>query len=108
MSATDQLFTVDGSTHGPYAAGPVPETWGPYDPISVTRSTAERIAYDLNVRDAGCGLTAAWDGPNLVFTWDERHRGEKGSEIVTPEPDGRYRIGGLWPWMQWGGEAHEV
>ncbi|MFH8410385.1 hypothetical protein ACH4FX_37265 [Streptomyces sp. NPDC018019] len=95
-----QLYTVDGSAHGPYVATPVPASWEPYEPISVTRVTAEQIALDLNVEDAGCGLTAAWDGPNLIFAWDERYRGEEDSETVTPDTEGRYRIGGLWPWRQ--------
>ncbi|MFD8269184.1 hypothetical protein [Streptomyces althioticus] len=95
---TIELYTVEASAHGPYAATPVPGTWGPYEPISVTRVTAEQIMVDLNVGDAGCGLAAAWDGPNLVFTWDERYHCEEGSETVTPDADGRYRIGDLWPW----------
>lgn len=95
---TIELYTVDGSAHGPYVASPVPGTWHPYDPISVTRVTAERIAHDLNVGDAGCGLTAAWEGASLVFTWDERFGDEPGSETVTPDAVDRYRIGGLWPW----------
>ncbi|MFI9311204.1 hypothetical protein [Streptomyces triculaminicus] len=97
---TIELYTVDGSEHGPYVASPVPGTWGPYEPISVTRVTAEQIAYDLNVGDAGCGLTAAWEGANLVFTWDERYQGEQESETVTPDAAGRYWIGGLWPWSR--------
>ncbi|MFI0742828.1 hypothetical protein ACH4PU_32805 [Streptomyces sp. NPDC021100] len=95
---TIELYTVDGSAHGPYAARPAPATWGPYEPISVTRLTAERIADDLNTRDAGCGLSAAWQGAALVFAWDERYRGEEGSETIAPDAEGRYRIGGLWPW----------
>ncbi|MEU0060820.1 hypothetical protein [Streptomyces sp. NPDC006334] len=95
------LFTVDCTTYGPYAADPVPDTWNAHDPIRVTRATAEQIAHDLNTHDAESGLTAAWDGLNLVFTWDRRYRDEPGSQTVTPEPDGRYRIGGLWPWMEW-------
>ncbi|UQI49794.1 hypothetical protein M1P56_35930 (plasmid) [Streptomyces sp. HU2014] len=97
---TIELYTVDGSAHGPYAASPVPGTWGTYEPISVTRVTAEQIAYDLNVGDAGCGLTAAWEGANLTFTWDETYQGEAGNETVVPDADGRYRIGGLWPWSR--------
>ncbi|MFE4832928.1 hypothetical protein [Streptomyces sp. NPDC056672] len=102
---TYQLFTVDGSSLGPYAALPVPVSWNGYDPICVTRSIAEQIADDLNWRDAGCGLTADWDGPNLVLVWDQDHRGDAGSETFVPGPDGLYRIGGLWPWMEWEGDT---
>ncbi|RZD62945.1 hypothetical protein C0Q58_14490 [Streptomyces albidoflavus] len=94
-----EMYTVEATAYGPYAATPVPGTWGPYEPISVTRVTAEQVAVDLNVGDAGCGLTAAWDGADLVFTWDQRHLGEEGSETVAPDADDRYRIGGLWPWQ---------
>ena len=108
VTTTGHLFTVDCTTYGPYPASPVPATWGPYDRISVTRSTAECIAEDLNTRDAGCGLTAAWDGDTLVFTWDPSYRNDNGgSETVTPEPDGRYLIGGLWPWMRLDHETAE-
>ncbi len=96
MAITEELFTVEGSAHGPYAAIPVPDSWGPYDPISVTRDIAERIVHDLMTCDAGCDLTAAWEGSNLVFTRDDER-----SEIIRPQPDGRYRIGGLWPWAPW-------
>ncbi|MFE3033023.1 hypothetical protein ACFXKY_15435 [Streptomyces canus] len=95
----EHQFTVDCTTYGPYPAARVRPTWGAHDPISVTRETAERIAEDLNVRDAGCGLTAVWQGDSLVFTWDERYRNDGGgSETVTPDSHGRYLIGGLWPW----------
>ncbi|MFF3256479.1 hypothetical protein ACFYWP_37110 [Actinacidiphila glaucinigra] len=99
MNTAEALFAVEGGACGPYAASPVPATWGPYDPISVTRETAAQIAADLNTHDAGCGLTAAWDGPNLVFTWNRRYNGTEGTETVTPDAGGRYLVGGLWPWM---------
>lgn len=98
---TDELFTVDGSDYGPYPARPAPDTWNAYEPISVTRDIAERIAHDLNTLNAGCGLSAEWNGADLVFTWDRRYRDEAGTETVTPGVDGRYLIGGLWPWMRW-------
>ncbi|MFF4902606.1 hypothetical protein [Streptomyces sp. NPDC001068] len=100
-----QLFTVDGSTtHGPYPARPVTSSWNSYGKIAVTRGVAEKIAFDLNEGDAGCGLTAEWRGADLAFVWDVRHRGDEGEETVTPGPDGLYEIGGLWPWMPWGGD----
>ncbi|MFE9437057.1 hypothetical protein [Streptomyces sp. NPDC006640] len=100
-----QLFTVDGSTtHGPYPARPVTPSWNSYGTIAVTQGVADRIVFDLNEGDAGCGLTAEWRGFDLAFVWDERHRGDEGDEIVAPGPDGLYEIGGMWPWMPWGGE----
>ncbi|MEU6946595.1 hypothetical protein ABZ957_15405 [Streptomyces sp. NPDC046316] len=96
---TMQLFTVEGSTYGPYGALPVSGDWWAYGPISVTRTTAELIAEDLNVRDAGCGLTAAWVGDDLVFTWGEPFVGME-DERIAPDADGRYQVGGLWPWIE--------
>ncbi|MGW6588407.1 hypothetical protein [Streptomyces globisporus] len=93
-----ELFTVEASTHGPYEALPVDGTWSPYEPISVSRAVAERIAEDLNILDAGCGMTAAWDGPVLTFTWDETYDGDGGALPVRPGDDGRYLIGRLWAW----------
>ncbi|MEU5900385.1 hypothetical protein [Streptomyces venezuelae] len=96
-----ELFTVDGTAYGPYVALRVPAGWDGYDEISVTRSVAAQIVDDLNVRDAGCGLTAAWQGVDLVFTWNKGYRGDEGgSETVVPWADGLYRIGGLWPWAR--------
>ncbi|MER7477402.1 hypothetical protein ABTX60_07065 [Streptomyces sp. NPDC126510] len=97
----EELFTVDGSDYGPYPALPATDSWGPYEPISVTRATAEQIAHDLNTLNAGCGLTAQWNGADLVFAWDQRYRDDNGTQTVTPDGDDRYQIGGLWPWMRW-------
>lgn len=96
---TNQLFTVEGTTYGPYEALPVSDGWSTYSPISVTRATAEQIAEDLNVRDAGCGLTAEWTGEDLVFTWGEPFA-DMEEERIAPDADGRYLIGGLWPWIE--------
>ncbi|MEV7535431.1 hypothetical protein [Streptomyces hydrogenans] len=95
---TRHLFTVEGTTYGPYEALPVSGGWWTYGPISVTRATAEQIAEDLNVRDAGCGLTAEWTGEDLVFTWGESFPNME-DERFAPDADGRYLIGGLWPWI---------
>ncbi|WP_432101039.1 hypothetical protein [Streptomyces sp. WAC 04229] len=97
----DEAFTVDGSDYGPYPARSVPDTWGPYDAISISLATAQLIAHDLNTQNAGCGLTAKWNGAHLVFTWDRRYRDDEGTQTVTPDIEGRYLIGGLWPWMRW-------
>ncbi|MDX3345914.1 hypothetical protein PV387_03540 [Streptomyces sp. ME02-6987-2C] len=99
--AGDEVFTVDGSDYGPYPARRVPDTWGPYEAISVSLATAERIAHDLNTLNTGCGLTAEWNGAHLAFTWDRRYRDDEGTQTVTPDTEGRYLIGGLWPWMRW-------
>ncbi|MEU6756053.1 hypothetical protein [Streptomyces sp. NPDC046685] len=96
-----ELFTVDGTDYGPYEALPIDMWWHAYGKISVTRDTAAQIATDLVTRDAGCGLTAEWKGDWLVFTWDERYRDEAGRQIIEPDADGRYLVGGLWPWMEY-------
>ncbi|MEU6070628.1 hypothetical protein ABZ864_40860 [Streptomyces sp. NPDC047082] len=95
------LFTIDDGTHGPYEALPVSRTWGPYDAISVTRETAEQLVTDLRTSNAGRHLTCRWAGEGLVITSDTRFRTEPGLMIVEPDAEGRYRIGGLWPWEQW-------
>ena len=96
---TKQLFTVEGAECGPYEALPVSDNWWTYGPISVTRATAEQIVEDLNVRDAGCGLTAEWTGEDLLFTWGEPFV-DMEDERIAPDADGRYLIGGLWPWIE--------
>ncbi|MFD7555234.1 hypothetical protein ACFV9E_11965 [Streptomyces sp. NPDC059835] len=97
-----EWFTVDSSSHGPYPALPANRFWNAHRGISVTRQTAEQIATDLNILDAGCGLTATWKNDWLIFTWDKRYRAESGQKIIEPveTTDGsvRYVIGGLWPW----------
>ncbi|MFJ4716777.1 hypothetical protein [Streptomyces sp. NPDC088785] len=98
----NELFTVDGSDYGPYPARPASPVWGPHEPISVTGEVAARIADHLNTLNAGCGLTVTWDGGSgLIFTWDKTYRDDEGTETVTPDAEGRYPIGGLWPWMRW-------
>lgn len=96
-----ELFTVDGGGRGPYPAAPTPAGWSPYEPILVTRETARQIARDLNEKDTGCGLSAEWNGADLVFAWDARYREDHGTQTVTPDRDDFYLIGGLWPWMRW-------
>ncbi|MGW1783893.1 hypothetical protein ACWCQQ_32980 [Streptomyces sp. NPDC002143] len=97
------LFTLDDGEHGPYEALPVSRAWGPYNTISVTRTTAEQIATDLKTSHAGRPLTCGWAGDWLVITSDPSLRTEPGrpGRIIQPDTDGRYRIGGLWPWKQW-------
>ncbi|WP_234329457.1 MULTISPECIES: hypothetical protein [unclassified Streptomyces] len=95
------LFTLDNGDHGPYEALPVPSTFGPYDAISVTRTTAEQITTDLPGTHAGRHLTCAWLGDVLLISSDPRLRTRPGrpGRLFEPDADGRYRIGGLWPWQ---------
>ncbi|MDA5279872.1 hypothetical protein [Streptomyces sp. Isolate_45] len=89
-----QLFSVDGTTHGPYAALPVSGSWLPDDCISVDRVTAGRIVCDLNTLDADCGIAGVWMGDDLAFLVED------GAHRVCPDADGRYSIGGLWAWKK--------
>ncbi|MFE5717885.1 hypothetical protein [Streptomyces erythrochromogenes] len=95
-----ELLTVDGADYGPYPGQPTTTTRSPYDTYLFAGETAKRIVEDLH-RD-NCGLTAAfeYDGA-LTFTWDATYRDEAGVERVTPDAQGRYAIGGLWPWDTW-------
>ncbi|WP_331732041.1 hypothetical protein OG613_47340 (plasmid) [Streptomyces sp. NBC_00015] len=97
------LFTLDDGEHGPYEALPVSRTWSPWDAISVTRTTAAQIATDLPLSHAGRYLTCRWLGDALLIASDPHFRTEPGrpGRIIQPDADGRYRIGGLWPWEDW-------
>lgn len=96
------LFALDDE-HGPYEALPVSHIWGPYDAISVTRTTAEQITSDLPQTHAGRHLTCHWRNDTLLIASDPRLRTEPGrpGRIFRPDADGRYWIGGLWPWEEW-------
>nr|MDT0519810.1 hypothetical protein [Streptomyces sp. DSM 41633] len=100
LASPIELLTVDGTAYGPYPGQPTSATRSPYDTYLFTGETAQHIVEDLH-RD-NCGLTAAfeYDG-TLAFTWDATYRDEPGVERVTPDPQGRYAIGGLWPWNNW-------
>jgi hypothetical protein len=97
------LFTLDDGEHGPYEALPVSRTWGPWDAISATRATAEQITTDLPGTRAGRHLTCRWLHDVLLITSDPRLRTDPGrpGRLIEPDADGRYRIGGLWPWEDW-------
>ncbi|MEU0857471.1 hypothetical protein ABZ352_18810 [Streptomyces griseofuscus] len=97
-----QLFTVEGTSYGPYVALPVSSMWTPYTAHLVTRGTAEQIVRDLHRDD--CDLRAAFDPDTgaLTFTWTKGYDGDGGTETITPDAYGRYLIGGLWPWDEWG------
>ncbi|MYR56269.1 hypothetical protein GTY54_08415 [Streptomyces sp. SID625] len=99
---TVQLITVDSTAYGPYA-GLLPKELGAYDAPLFTRRGAQHIMDDL-LRHA-CGLSAAWEGQSVRFTWAPGYRGDKGgTEVVHPDRHGRYAIGGLWPWTEWDDE----
>ncbi|MFD8897613.1 hypothetical protein [Streptomyces ardesiacus] len=102
------LFALDGE-HRPYEALPVSRAWGPYDTISVTRATAEQLAADLTASHAGRYLTCRWLGDCLLISSDPRLRTEPGrpGRVIEPDADGRYRIGGLWPWEEWTAEPED-
>ncbi|MEU9254550.1 hypothetical protein AB0D66_22205 [Streptomyces sp. NPDC048270] len=104
-----ELFAIGGSGYGPYEALRVTRSrwWGPWDSISVSRQTAERIAADVNTWGADDGLTAEWKADWLVITWTARYRGmlsadarygRPGREVVEPGADGRYSLRRLWWW----------
>lgn len=97
-----QLFTVEDSGYGPYVGLPLRDFWTPNSAHLFTRATAELIVKDLH-RDE-CGMTAAFaDDGALTFTWtDEHEEGEHGTRTVRPDEHGRYEIGGLWSWDEWG------
>ncbi|MEU3571082.1 hypothetical protein AB0E96_22085 [Kitasatospora sp. NPDC036755] len=69
---------------------------GPYCSPAFSRPVAEQIVVDLH--SDNCGLTGRWDGSLLVFEWTPDYDGDGGTETVTPDEHGRYRIGGRWPW----------
>ncbi|MEU1221307.1 hypothetical protein [Streptomyces microflavus] len=100
-----QLLTVEGSGYGPYVALPVASLWTPYTTHLFTRATAELIVDDMH-RDE-CGIQGEFDPETgaLTFTWDEHHDGTGGTETVTPDAYGRYLIGGLWAWDDWGDDV---
>ncbi|MGW0757099.1 hypothetical protein ACWD1Y_11525 [Streptomyces sp. NPDC002814] len=96
-----QLFTVEGSGYGPYVGLPLRDLWTPYTAHLFTRATAELIVADMR-RDE-CGITAEFaDDGTLTFTWTEDHDGEGGTLDVRPDAHGRYLIGDLWAWDEWG------
>ncbi|MFI9052463.1 hypothetical protein [Streptomyces sp. NPDC053427] len=96
-----QLFTVEGSGYGPYVALPRSSVWTPYSAHLFTRATAEMIVRDMERDDCGISATFAEDG-TLTFTWTEEHDGDGGTQTVKPDAHGRYEIGGLWSWDEWG------
>ncbi|MFM9452438.1 hypothetical protein [Streptomyces europaeiscabiei] len=93
-----QLVTVESTTCGPYAAL-APTGFGPYDRLLFTREGAQHIVDDLH-RHAG-GVTATWEGDSLRFTGEQSSNGHRVSETVQPDAQGRYAVGGLWPWTSW-------
>ncbi|MFV8133171.1 hypothetical protein [Streptomyces syringium] len=95
------LFTVDGSSYGPYVALTTTPWWSPLDAFLFTRETVRQIVEDLH-RD-GCGLTAQWNGDDLTFTWDATYMDDPGTETISPDQHGRYAIGGMWQWDEWDG-----
>lgn len=104
------LFALDDGEHGPYEALPVPRAWSPFATISVTRATAEQIAADLATSRTGRHLSCEWLHDALLISSDPRLRTEPGrpGRLIRPAADGRYRIGGLWPWRDWSPAKDDV
>jgi hypothetical protein len=97
-----QLFTVEGTSHGPYVGLPLRDLWTPYSAHLFTRETAELIVSDMH--DDECGITAQFtDDGTLIFTVHTDAIEPGGTAVVRPDEHGRYEIGGLWPWEEWGG-----
>lgn len=92
------LFTIAGTHHGPYPGAVTGET-GPYDSVAFTRATVDQLVADIN-RDNG-PISADWEGPVLRFHWALSHPDAVAHVRIQPDPHGRYRIGGLWPWADW-------
>jgi hypothetical protein len=97
---TFAAVTVDGSHHGPYLAL-VPERMTGYEPVRFTRATAERVVADLLADFPDGSILVDFDGDELVFVWDATYNDSDGMQIVRPDADGLYPIGGLWPWEEW-------
>jgi hypothetical protein len=105
------LFALDDDGEsGPYDALPVTRAFGPWDAISVTRATAEQIAADLPASHTGRHLTCQWLHDSLLISSDPRLRTEPGrpGRLIRPDNDGRYQIGGLWPWQHWSPEEEDA
>ncbi|MFF7115445.1 hypothetical protein ACFY91_24480 [Streptomyces albogriseolus] len=100
------LFTLDDGESGPYEALPVPRAWSPFATISVTRATAVQIVADLASSPTGRHLICEWLHDALLISSDPRLRTEPGrpGRLIRPDANGRYRIGGLWPWLPYSPE----
>ncbi|MFI1203513.1 hypothetical protein ACH4VR_29470 [Streptomyces sp. NPDC020883] len=99
MHRTIRLLTVEGSNYGPYVALPLTDTWTPLTAHLFTRQAAELIVKDLHRDDCGIHGVFAEDG-TLLFFRDAPE--DPQPVIITPDEHGRYTIGGLWPWDEWG------
>ncbi|MBG7704869.1 hypothetical protein HCJ76_44110 [Streptomyces sp. MC1] len=95
-----QLFTVEGTSYGPYVGLPLRSLWTPYSSHLFTRATAEQIVKDLH--DHECHMYGEF-GPDgtLTIEWTIENDGEGGRKVITPDQWGRYEIGDLWEWDEW-------
>ncbi|MFD6335325.1 hypothetical protein ACFWGI_37885 [Streptomyces niveus] len=99
-----QLFTLEDSGYGPYVGLPLRHFWTPVSAHLFTRATAEQIVKDLH-RDE-CGILGAFaDDGTLTFTTEHENGKESTRTILRPDEHGRYEIGGLWAWDEWGDHA---
>lgn len=96
-----QLFTVEGSSYGPYVGLPLQSHWTGYTKHLFTAQTARQIVDDLHRDECGMRGEFAEDG-TLTLTWNEWYDEEGGGEaVITPDRWGRYLIGDLWAWDDW-------
>lgn len=72
---------------------------GGYERLLFDRRTVQQIVLDL-AEDAGA-LVGAVQGEDLHFTWTAGYDGVGGHEVVRPDSEGLYAVGGLWPWARW-------
>jgi hypothetical protein len=95
-----QVFALE-DTDRTYIGLPIRSLWTPSTAHLFTRETAERIVWDLNTWDADWGVSGefAEDG-TLTFWWTAAFYGDDlgGCKSITPDPWGRYLIGGIWDW----------
>lgn len=95
-----QLFTVEGTSYGPYVGLPLSSVWTGYSKHLFTAQTARQIVDDLHLDECGMRGEFAEDG-TLTLTWTEEFDEEGGETVITPDRWGRYLIGDLWAWDDW-------
>jgi hypothetical protein len=102
-----QLFTVEGTSYGPYVGLPLQSHWTGYTKHLFTAQTARQIIDDLHADE--CGMTGefAEDG-TLTVEWTIESDGEGGQAVITPDRWGRYLIGDLWAWDNWSEDTEQT
>ncbi|MEU6121282.1 hypothetical protein [Streptomyces sp. NPDC047123] len=93
------LYTIAGTGHGPYPGAATTEI-GAFDSVALDHATVLQLAEDLN-NDLH-GFTATWQDDILCVTRSAEDQMQYAPARFAPDAHGRYRIGGLWPWADWG------